>query len=308
MSEPQSRARPAAGARQSDGNHHRHQHGRPPGERARDRSVHAEGRVHAPDHGCDGSRRAAAGNRAARGQRSDSRSAPRRRSHASARLAARARARLRRASVPAACGCHRAPPARRPAARRAAFGARTAPSPDAAGSGAAHGAAARVRALASPEGVPARSAARAAHSAPEHEIRRRGVRSAVEVGQGRPAEGLRGLRRQRLGRRVRALHADVPVQPGGSAAEGALVRVLVGSRRGLRAVRAQHDRRRRSRSRSSSTAAARPTTGRRSRTFGGCAWTKSTSAQRSSFSATRATTTATRAPTCSRSCTTAASA
>ena len=49
---------------------------------------------------------------------------------------------------------------------------------------------------------------------------------------------------------LRALHADVPVQPGGSAAEGALVRVLVRPRRSLRAVRAQHDRRRASRWRS----------------------------------------------------------
>ena len=178
------------------------------------------------------------------GQRGGRRPASRCRPHASARLAARARARLRRASVPAARGRHRTPPARRHVARCAALGARTAPSSHVARSGAAHGAPAGLRALTSQESVPARPAARAAHLAPEHEVRRRGVRPAVEVRQGGPAEGLRGVRRQRLGRRLRALHADVPVQPGGSAAEGALVRVLVGSRRGVRAVRAQHGRRR----------------------------------------------------------------
>ena len=68
-----------------------------------------------------------------------------------ARLAARARARLRRASVPAACGRH-GTPARGHVARRAAVGTRTAPSSDAARPGVARGAAARVRALASPEG------------------------------------------------------------------------------------------------------------------------------------------------------------
>ena len=55
--------------------------------------------------------------------------------------------------------------------------------------------------LAPQESIPARPAARAAHVAPEHEIRRRDLRPAMEVGEGGPAEGLRHLRRQRLGRR-----------------------------------------------------------------------------------------------------------
>ena len=57
-------------------------------------------------------------------------------------------------------------------------------------------------------------------------------------------EGVRDLRRQRLGRQLRALHADVPLQPRRGDAEGALVRVFVGPGRGDGTVRAQQDRRR----------------------------------------------------------------
>ena len=185
------------------------------GERRRSREpegnpgLHAKGSVYPQDHGSDGAERTVARNLGPASEPQHSRSPPRSGAQESPRMVARAGARLRRAAVSAARRRDGPAPARRSAAQGQTVQRRAAQLPSDSGSRVPDGEKTRVAALAAQEGVQTRRAERAAHAAPQHGVRRCDLRSALEVGEDRPAQSVRDLRRQRFGRQLRALHADV---------------------------------------------------------------------------------------------------